>query len=216
MTDNKFNNDDLVTDENGSLYSKDMRRLIYLKAPAHPEDEPQFVEKIRLPETLEQIDETVNFEEVDINLIIVPSGVKRLSVRNTVTMPFFEFCNRIEDVEIIDKWTGKAYSMDSKQCEDQFRFLAPAPDTTPAEGSLATFTMGPQESGDWFWSHPVTINAAYVMAIYDVELSYVVEHPYYGTRIFLTAEMEDGRKYVDVYENRTFVEQKLQSAGWGK
>lgn len=216
MTIDEYKNEDLITDENGSLYSKDMRRLIYLKAPAHPENEPQFVEKIRLPETLEQIEESVILEGVDINLIIIPSGVKRVFIRNTAAMPFFEFCNRIEDVEIVCKWTGNVYSMDDKQCEDQFRFLAPSPDTTPAEGSLVTFTMGPQEPGDWFWSRPVTINAACVMAVHDVELSYVVEHPYYGTRIFLTAEMEDGRKYVDVYENRTFVEQKLKSAGWGK
>lgn len=209
-------NDYLVTDKNGSLYSKDMRRLLYLNAPAHPEDEPQYEEVLRLPETLEQIDESVILEGVDINLIIIPSGVKRVFIRNTAAMPFFEFCNRIEDVEIVCKWTGNVYSMDDKQCEDQFRFLAPAPDATPAEGSLVTFTMGRQEYGDWFWSRPVTINAAYVMAIYDVELSYVVEHPYYGTRIILAAEMEDGCKYVDVYENRTFVKQKLQSAGWGK
>jgi len=112
-------------------------------------------------------------------------------------------------------------------------FRAPIVNEDPADGKLVRLTEAPRFNNDGsrrdeFWSKPITLHAAAVTYVEEIDLNCYESHQYKGSRLYLIGllpkEMSEkdkrflceGIPYVDVWESPELVVKKLKDAGWGK
>ena len=150
----------------------------------------------------------------------------RIDERDSVVAKNYDFYINNYYGNVTIEGTGKAKN-------NNLFFRAPQPNEEPADGKLVRLTEAPRFNNDGsrrdeFWSRPITLHAAAVTYVEEIEQNCYESHQYKGSRLYLIGLLPkelsekdkrflcEGIPYVDVWENPELVVKKLKDAGWGK